>query len=107
MPKTTFFRLDEDKQERVMRSAIEEFQENGYAAANIGRIADKAGIAKGSIYQYFEDKVDFFLYAVRWTLHYFQNRMDPLTPIENMDVFEYLLGAGRQKIAILRRNRCW
>jgi AcrR family transcriptional regulator len=104
LPKTTFLRLHEEKQERIMRAAIDEFQENGFANANIGRIADKAGIAKGSIYQYFEDKVDFFLYAVQWTLQYFQNNMAPITPIENMDVFEYLLGSGRQKIDLLKKE---
>ncbi len=104
MPKTTFLRLDEEKQERIMRCAIEEFQENGFANANIGRIADKAGIAKGSIYQYFDDKVDYFLYAVQWTLHYFTKNLDPLTPFEDMDVFDYLLGAGRQKMELFKKE---
>lgn len=98
MPKKTFLRLDKEKQERILRTAIEEFQENGFANANIGRIADRAGIAKGSVYQYFEDKVDFFLYAVQWTLQYLRTTIDPQTAFEDMDVFDYLLGAGRQKL---------
>ena len=100
MPKHTFTRLDEEKQERIMRTAIEEFQNNGFANAKIGSIAEKADIAKGSIYQYFEDKVDFFLYAVKWTLQYFRVDMDHITPFDDMDVFDYLLSAGRQKITL-------
>ena len=100
MPKQTFLRLDEEKQERIMRTAIEEFQKKGFADAKIGRIAKKAGIAKGSIYQYFEDKVDFFLYAVKWTLHYAMTHMDQIKPFDDMDVFDYLLSAGRQKIEL-------
>lgn len=60
MPKRTFIRLDEDKKERVMRAAIGEFQARGYEGAKIEDIAQNAGVAKGSIYQYFETKKIYF-----------------------------------------------
>lgn len=66
MPKKTFYRLDDHKKERVMRAAIGEFQACGFERAKIEVIAQNAGIAKGSIYQYFDDKKALFLYSVTW-----------------------------------------
>ena len=55
MPKKTFKRLDEEKKDRVLRAAIEEFQAHGFEGAKIDIIAQKADVAKGSIYQYFDE----------------------------------------------------
>ncbi len=66
MPKQTFFNLPEEKREKIIRAAIEEFSLHGYAKTSINSIAERAEIAKGSIYQYFEDKKDFYLYQVKF-----------------------------------------
>ena len=104
LPKQTFLNLDHDKQERIMRSAITEFQENGFANAKVGNIANKAGIAKGSIYQYFEDKEAFFVDTVSWTVDFLMQFREQQTLLNNLDVFEYLLGSGRQRIELIRRE---
>ncbi len=64
MPKSTFFNLHEEKRERIIEAAIEEFAENLFHKASITRIVDNADIAKGSFYQYFDDKKDIFKYIV-------------------------------------------
>ncbi len=64
MPKQTFFNLQEDKRERIVTASIEEFAEHYYHKASISRIVKNAGIAKGSFYQYFEDKKDLFKFIV-------------------------------------------
>ena len=65
MPKDTFFNLPEEKRERVIQVALEEFAQHGYAQASVSRMVRRAGIAKGSIYQYFDDKKDLYLYLIR------------------------------------------
>ena len=65
MPKDTFYNLPEDKRELICKVAIAEFAEYPFDQASINRIVSKAGIAKGSFYQYFEDKADLFLYLAR------------------------------------------
>jgi AcrR family transcriptional regulator len=64
MPKETFFNLPEEKRERVMEAAIAEFATHPYHQARVTAIAEEAGIAKGSFYQYFEDKKDLFKYLM-------------------------------------------
>ncbi|MCG8515830.1 MAG: TetR/AcrR family transcriptional regulator [Halanaerobiales bacterium] len=62
MPKETFFNLPEQKRARVIEAALDEFAAYPYHKARITAIADQAGIAKGSFYQYFADKKDLFKY---------------------------------------------
>lgn len=62
MPKETFFNLPEQKRARVIEAALDEFATRPYHKARITAIADQAGIAKGSFYQYFADKKDLFKY---------------------------------------------
>jgi len=64
MPKDTFFNLPKEKQEKVLKVAIEEFAKNGYQKCSIQTIADRAGIAKGSMYQYFDSKKELFFYIL-------------------------------------------
>ncbi len=64
MPKQTFFNLPEDKREHILRVASAEFAEKGYKASSISAIVAEARIAKGSFYQYFEDKDDLYIYII-------------------------------------------
>ncbi|MGF7057626.1 TetR/AcrR family transcriptional regulator [Brassicibacter mesophilus] len=64
MPKSTFLNLPEDKKERITEVAIDEFAQHTFLNASINRIVENAGIAKGSFYQYFEDKKDLYKYIL-------------------------------------------
>jgi AcrR family transcriptional regulator len=64
VPKDTFFNLPEDKRTLICDVALDEFAEYPFDQASINRIVANSGIAKGSFYQYFEDKKDLFLYLM-------------------------------------------
>lgn len=64
MPNPTFFNLSEDKKSIIISSAIEEFSNADYNTASINQICKKSSIAKGSFYQYFEDKLDLYVYIM-------------------------------------------
>lgn len=64
MPKETFFNLPVEKRERVIEAAIDEFATHPFHKARVTAIAEQAGIAMGSFYQYFEDKKDLFKYLI-------------------------------------------
>lgn len=64
MPKETFFNLPADKREHITSIAVNEFANHDYANVSISRIVARAGIAKGSFYQYFDDKEDLFDYLI-------------------------------------------
>jgi AcrR family transcriptional regulator len=64
MPTQTFLNLPTQKREAFTRLALLEFADHDYANASLTKIVTRAGIAKGSVYQYFADKQELFLYLV-------------------------------------------
>ncbi|MBK8988153.1 MAG: TetR/AcrR family transcriptional regulator [Chloroflexi bacterium] len=64
MPKQTFFNLPAEKRQTFLDVAIAEFAANDFANASVSRIVARAGIAKGSFYQYFENKEDLYRYLL-------------------------------------------
>jgi TetR/AcrR family transcriptional regulator len=64
VPQQTFFNLPEEKRQQILQVAIEEFSENDYDNVSISRMVARAGIAKGSFYQYFADKEDLYAYLL-------------------------------------------
>ncbi|PYI56959.1 TetR/AcrR family transcriptional regulator [Paenibacillus flagellatus] len=64
MPHATFFNLPEAKRELIVNHAVEEFYQAGYEKASISKIVERSKIAKGSFYQYFENKDDLYLYLI-------------------------------------------
>lgn len=82
MPKETFFNLPEEKRQRILDLAIEEFAHHDYQNASISRIVAEASIAKGSFYQYFEDKADLYRYLLNLI---FQEKQRVLATIQPPD----------------------
>ena len=64
----TFRHLPRDKQERVLAAALAEFADRGYHAASLNRLVAQAGIAKGSLYQYFPNKEGIFRHIFQFAL---------------------------------------
>jgi len=64
MPKDTFLNLPDGKRWLIETAALNEFTEHGFDSASINRIVAEAGIAKGSFYQYFDDKADLFMHII-------------------------------------------
>lgn len=46
----------EDKRRRILSAALDCFEERGFAATRMEDIARSAGVAKGTIYNYFKGK---------------------------------------------------
>lgn len=64
MPSQTFFNLPENKRQILIDCAIAEFATHDYDTASISNVVKQANIAKGSFYQYFENKKDLYLYLI-------------------------------------------
>ncbi len=91
MPTETFYNLPEAKRQKFLDCAIEEFAKNDYDSASISKIVARAGIAKGSLYQYFTDKRDLYHYLLNLAA---QKKAEMLksqpAPDDNMGLFEIL-----------------
>jgi AcrR family transcriptional regulator len=67
---------DTAKRGIIMDTAFRVFGESGFARTTIKRIADRAGIAPGSIYTYFKDKDELFRFTVEEGWDAFLDRLD-------------------------------
>ncbi len=89
MPKKTFYSISEEKRERITKTLIKYFAEKPYSKVDIEDIAKECKVAKGSMYQYFENKKDMYFYAIesatKKTLELLRD-----VNLENISLFDYV-----------------
>ena len=68
MPQQTFYNLTKQKRTKIFDAGFKEFSSNNYYNASINSIVNDASIPKGSFYQYFIDKDDFYWYIINRVL---------------------------------------
>jgi len=56
-----------ERPQEILEAAFLEFSRNGYATTTLDQIAERAGVTKGTIYVYFENKEHLFISMVRET----------------------------------------
>jgi AcrR family transcriptional regulator len=61
MPRPRFYKLAEDKRAAILAAAKSEFAERGFDGASYNRIIELAGLSKGAMYYYFDDKLDLYV----------------------------------------------
>jgi AcrR family transcriptional regulator len=101
-----FDNLDPERREAMLAAAAHEFAERGYAGASLSRIIEAAGISKGSLYYYFNDKEDLFATTVREAMRRMVEGaggfdLDALTTETYWDA---LRAFGMRSAELLRRN---
>lgn len=64
-------KMELDKKEQLMRIMLEEYGLNGYEHTSTNTIIKKAGISKGSLFNYFGNKFDQYTYLIDRTLDFF------------------------------------
>lgn len=91
MPTETFFNLPEEKRERILDIAVEEFAGKPYKVASISNIVREAEIAKGSFYQYFGDKKGLYRYLLELGVAEKLTLLNELSPPDpQIDIFGYM-----------------
>ncbi|MFR1776505.1 MAG: TetR family transcriptional regulator [Clostridia bacterium] len=106
MPTSTFFNLPEDKKNKILKAANKEFERVPIEQVSIKNIVESAEIARGSFYQYFEDKEDLFQYIMSAKMGNMQNKLIEMIEHENgniinifINMYEYLI-----KIVKIKKN---
>ncbi len=65
MPEPRFFALSPERQQNIVTAAQQEFGQKGYQAGSTNHIVKACGISKGSLFNYFRDKDDVYMYSLR------------------------------------------
>ena len=104
----TFEGLSLEKQRVVLDAAAEEFARLGFAGANVNRVADRAGVAVGSIYKYFGSKENCFLAVLEDGLSELETFLEQLeasglAPFEKIEsVLRLIPEHSRRRSSIVR-----
>lgn len=99
-----FFELPEEKQLRIVNAGFKAFAENPYKKANTADIAAVAGISKGLLFHYFENKQSLYEYLFRYGTDVLRKHVSELLPSTESDFFEIWLRAQRAKSEIVMRS---
>ncbi len=65
MPKELFFKISEEKRNKLTNVCKSEFKEKSFDHVSVNTIIKKAGISRGSFYTYFDDLEECFSFIVR------------------------------------------
>ena len=84
MPTVTWARVDAARRAAVVEAAEAEFGMHGFSGGSLNVIARRAGVAKGSLFQYFADKRDLYAFiadiASQRVRTYMEDRIRELDP---------------------------
>lgn len=70
----------EDRQQQILNCAKKVFADHGYHGTNISHICEAAGIARGTLYQYFENKKRVFMAILEGVLERIEANMQSQLP---------------------------
>jgi TetR/AcrR family transcriptional regulator len=98
-----FENLPEEKRQRILNAAMQEFAAMGYDGASTNAIVDYAGIAKGALFHYFKSKKQLFLYVYDYSLGVFIDAIRTRTDPGEKDLFARILAAQRIKLEMINK----
>jgi AcrR family transcriptional regulator len=76
----TFRRLDPERQQAVLHSILDEAIEVGPTLINIKRVASRAGVSVGSLYNYFENRDNLLAFTVELCTRYVLDLFESFKP---------------------------
>lgn len=91
MPKETFLKLSKEKKEKIIFSAKKEFARVPLEQVSIKNIVEDAEIARGSFYQYFEDKEDLLGFILSNHFEEMNEKIKEDLEKANGDIFKFFI----------------
>ncbi len=85
-----FFELKKEKQDRMINAALKVFAVNGYRHASTDDIVKEAGISKGLLFHYFDNKLGVYQFVYDYSVRYMSLELSTFVGIRERDVFEVM-----------------
>jgi AcrR family transcriptional regulator len=96
--------LPEDKRQRIVEAALNEFAGRGFDMASTNTITEQARISKGLLFHYFGSKEGLYLYLVKHCLKVAVERAKRAAAAEpqSPDMLERLIGSSLRKLQLVK-----
>lgn len=104
MSKTEKLHEKEKKRNKIMQAALKIFSRKGYSPAAVDEVAREAGIAKGTLYLYFQDKEDLFFSTIMYVFDNLASLMQDNIN-ENANPLEILESLAYYQLQFFSQNR--
>ena len=98
-----FLNLKLEKQERILQAVIKEFADKGFESASTNEIVKEAGISKGILFHYFQNKKKLFLFVFDYCVEICMNEFYEKIDQEQSDIFEKLRQIASFKLELLHK----
>lgn len=98
-----FWALDEEKRLRIINAALEVFATNDYKRSVTDDIAAKAGISKGLLFYYFNNKKSLYTFLYSYCGKVMIEEVVDNSLLEITDFFELLRVTGEKKYKVLEK----
>ncbi|WP_042354482.1 TetR/AcrR family transcriptional regulator [Bacillus rubiinfantis] len=96
-----FLNLDKEKQDRIINAAIKEFAQKGYDKASTNEIVKEAGISKGLLFHYFQNKKQLYLFLFDYCYELIANEFYEKINLNERDFFTRIRQAVVIKMELL------
>lgn len=98
-----FYQLDETKQQTIVNAALKEFTINGFEKASTNKIVKEARIGKGTLFYYFTNKKELYLFLVEHCLEMIQKELFSQMDVTVNDYIERWKQVSLIKLQFLRK----
>lgn len=85
-----FFDLKKEKQDRMINAALKVFALRGYRHASTDDIVKEAGISKGLLFHYFENKLGVYEFIYEYSVRYMMLELSTVVKESTTDMFELM-----------------
>ena len=97
-----FFDLKREKQDRMINAGLKVFARHGYRHATTDDIVKEAGISKGLLFHYFENKVGIYVFLMDYSVRFLLLEISRSVKKDVSDFFELNRQIEWGKLQVLR-----
>lgn len=84
-------KIPEDKRDKIIYAAIEEFAIHGYKNASTNKIVEAAGISKGILFHYFKNKKGLYIFLIKYTIPLLYDEFFKAADMNENDIFQRII----------------
>ncbi len=99
-----FLNLSLQKQEKILEAAIREFADKGFSKASTNEIVKEAGISKGILFHYFQNKKNLFLFAYDYASKLCMDEFFKKVDEEERDILYKLRQISSFKLELVQKH---
>jgi len=98
-----FLNLKKEKQEKILEATISEFADKGFDKASTNEIVKEAGISKGILFHYFQNKKKLFLFVFDYSVELCMDEFYKKVDSDERDFFKKLRQISSFKLELVHK----